>query len=331
MTRSLPIALALLSLAAISQPSHAAEGVREVNQACAEGDGCFDGDTPGFPVTITTPGSYRLTSDLFVSSASVLTDGIRVLASYVTLDLAGFEIRGAATCSGTPPVCLPATANGSGVYALWTTEGVEVRGGSVRGFGYGVKLEGRNGVVTAIQARANRIYGVIANPGARVTRIHTAANQQSGISQYVGGGSFFADCVSADNGGSGLVVGESLVADSALQRNSEVGGTGAALFLGVTAGENGLEGLRGYGPMLVVGSGAVANARDGITSGPATPPIAVNRSVARANGLLGLSFLGDGAYRESVMTDNATGPVAGGADRAGNHCAGPATVNPTCP
>jgi hypothetical protein len=46
----------------------ASDGQLEINQACAVNTGCFPGDDPGFPVTITQPGSYRLTGNLDLSA-----------------------------------------------------------------------------------------------------------------------------------------------------------------------------------------------------------------------------------------------------------------------
>jgi hypothetical protein len=53
-------------------------------------------------VTITTPGSYRLTGNLGLGLGLVDSslDGIEVSASAVTVDLGGFHIAGSTTCSG---------------------------------------------------------------------------------------------------------------------------------------------------------------------------------------------------------------------------------------
>ena len=56
-------------LFALATPALAVDGVLEINQTCAVQTGCFAGDSPGFPVTITQPGSYRLTSNLFRGSS----------------------------------------------------------------------------------------------------------------------------------------------------------------------------------------------------------------------------------------------------------------------
>ena len=60
--RRVPIGMALVLLSA--SPALAVDGVLEINQVCADKTGCFSGDAAGFPVTIGTAGSYRLTGNL---------------------------------------------------------------------------------------------------------------------------------------------------------------------------------------------------------------------------------------------------------------------------
>ncbi len=68
----------------------ASDGVLEINQACALNGGCFSGDDAGFPVTISSPGSYRLTSSLSVGNPDKLA--IDITADRVSLDLNGFAV-----------------------------------------------------------------------------------------------------------------------------------------------------------------------------------------------------------------------------------------------
>jgi len=71
----------------------ASDGVIEINQAIAMVGGVngdLAADAPGFPVEITQPGSYRLTSDLNTAAS----DAIVSLASAVTIDLGGFSVIG---------------------------------------------------------------------------------------------------------------------------------------------------------------------------------------------------------------------------------------------
>ena len=68
----------LLLLLALAGPALAVDGVLEINQTCAISTGCFPGDSPGFPVSVTQPGSYRLTGNLDLSAEGVNVSGIAV-------------------------------------------------------------------------------------------------------------------------------------------------------------------------------------------------------------------------------------------------------------
>jgi hypothetical protein len=138
----------------IVRTAHAVDGVLEINQACAVNTGCFSGDGPLFPVTLASEGSYRLTSDLDVSVASVPANAtaIHVTAHDVTVDLNGFSIRGPAACSGFPVVCSPA-GGGSGVFS--GHKRTVVSNGSISGMGNeGVRITNSGAVVENL-----RLYG----------------------------------------------------------------------------------------------------------------------------------------------------------------------------
>ena len=65
--------LPLLVILALATPAFGVDGVIEISQARALAGGINPVDTPGFPITIDQSGSYRLTSDLNVSSESCET------------------------------------------------------------------------------------------------------------------------------------------------------------------------------------------------------------------------------------------------------------------
>jgi hypothetical protein len=66
-------------------------GVVVFTQADALAGNITPGDTPGFPVTISRPGSYRLASALTVTTQA---NGIEVRANEVTIDMGGFTLAG---------------------------------------------------------------------------------------------------------------------------------------------------------------------------------------------------------------------------------------------
>ena len=99
--RSIPI-LVLLFLTLVT-PALASDGVLEINQTCALETGCFVGDSAGFPVTITAPGSYRLTSSLNPTGASVILIG----SSRVQVDLNGFGLTTSSPFAAVSSLTLP--------------------------------------------------------------------------------------------------------------------------------------------------------------------------------------------------------------------------------
>lgn len=68
------------------------DGVVTITQAKAVNGGVTPGDAPGFPVSITQPGSYRLAGNLTLTDPNV--GAIEILAAGVTLDLGGFTVQG---------------------------------------------------------------------------------------------------------------------------------------------------------------------------------------------------------------------------------------------
>ena len=82
LTRLVSQALALGLGLALASRAVAVDGVIEINTAKALAGGVTTGDTPGFPVTISESGSYRLTGNLTVSGGDPsTTSGIVVTAS----------------------------------------------------------------------------------------------------------------------------------------------------------------------------------------------------------------------------------------------------------
>lgn len=133
----------------------AGDGVREINSVCVSA-GCFSGDSGGFPVEITQPGSYRLTSNLEINQN---TTAIRISADDVTLDLNGFAVRGPATCSTTsPPTCI-STGIGNGIES--TGDNSVVTNGSVSGSGSDcVELDGASARVADLSVLDCPEYGI---------------------------------------------------------------------------------------------------------------------------------------------------------------------------
>ena len=140
----------------------AADGVIRIDQSRAMAGSVTPGDTPGLPVTISEPGSYRLTRKLTI--ADLNTTAIQITADSVTLDLNGFSIIGPVVCTTEPTSC-SGTGTGVGVQAgngtLRSPRGVRVRNGTVRGMGrFGIWLSGNGSFVEKVTADSNADGGL---------------------------------------------------------------------------------------------------------------------------------------------------------------------------
>jgi hypothetical protein len=83
---------AAAAIALASSLSLAVDGVMLIDQNKALAGNVTPGDAAGFPVTISLPGSYRLSGNLSVPAG---THGIVIASPGVTLDLNGFMISSA--------------------------------------------------------------------------------------------------------------------------------------------------------------------------------------------------------------------------------------------
>lgn len=126
MNSSSRLASLTMLLALVAGVVEASEGVIEINHVRALAGSVTSGDTPGYPVTISQPGSYRLTSNLVQPDAS--TDVILVDAENVSIDLNQFLISGTNICSG--GAC---TASGTGRGVRSGRPFTTVRNGSFKG------------------------------------------------------------------------------------------------------------------------------------------------------------------------------------------------------
>ena len=114
-------------------PAMAIDGVIEINQARAEEGSVSFGDDPGFPVSLTKPGSYRLTGNLNVERT---TNAIFIDSRYVTLDLNGFSIIGPVTCTPGTSTCSPSGSGGKGGISMSNSSHfLTIKNGTITGTG----------------------------------------------------------------------------------------------------------------------------------------------------------------------------------------------------
>ena len=158
----------------------AVDGVIEINQSSALAGGVSSGDQQGFPVTLSDPGSYRLTSGL---TATAGFGGIVVTADNVTLDLNGFS------------VISPGGGNFSDGISLGSRQNVEIRNGTIRGFA-------RAGIFTNNSTHYIRVIGV-----------HAIGNAINAI-DLQGNGNFVDGCIVGNSNNGIRVFDGSLVINS---------------------------------------------------------------------------------------------------------------------
>jgi hypothetical protein len=246
----------------LAQTAHAEDGVLEINQACAKGSrwyfwqrgGCFSGDGPGFPVTITRPGSYRLTSDLTPPDQN--TDVIQITATegMVRLDMNGFIIQGTASCSPCPVSSCTNTGTGRGIYS---TAPLVVQNGQIRGMGAaGIEVSGYLGISglgilfnggkgVSVTNGTVDVYRTLiaynnddglnaANRSATANEVISSCNKNEGIE--VGNFTGVREAKVTGNGGAGISVGT----DSAVTESLVSGNGGYGLVLGSRSGYGGV-------------------------------------------------------------------------------------------
>lgn len=196
------------------------DGRLEINQACAEGSGCFSGDDPGFPVQIISSGSYVLTSDLVPPTD---TAGISLAAGAdgCTIDFNGFALKGPESCDGTPVTNCTGSSTVHGIDGTFR-DGVTVRNGTIRGMsGHGVQLD-RRALIQNFEVMENGADGVSVGFSSSVESVVAARNDQTGI--RVGDHSTAIRLRSTGNGGWGVLAGDgSVVSDSTAAVNASQG------------------------------------------------------------------------------------------------------------
>ena len=199
---ALYIAVTIIGFA--SPPAAAGDGQFEINQACAVNSGCFPGDTPGFPVTISFSGSFLLTGNLDLSALSPDLTAVEVSAPAVTVDLGGFQIVGPGGCTGSgSSISCPLGGLGRGVRAVDPAAiAFTLRNGVVRNMtGFGVSTAGSAARIENVTAIGNNI-GIIVREDSLVSHCLAIRNGQDGISADMA--SIIESSVAEGNGGAGF-------------------------------------------------------------------------------------------------------------------------------
>jgi hypothetical protein len=277
-----------------------------------------------FPIIISAPGSYRLNSNLDVTATGQANpenlDAIQITAEGVTLDLAGFQIKGPTVCTGAPWVtsCAP-LGTGRGIFS---SANVTIMNGAVTGMGNNGIEVGSTSSVKNLNARSNGNYGI--HGGGTMTGSTAARNGARGINWF---GSV-SHCAARENGGPGIVGslvsdgiatfnrGDGISADSVSNSegrsnfNRGITASNVLNSFGITNGGAGIDGL------VVTHSTAIANSGDGITGS------AVIGNVAQFNTGFGIRVDPGGSYTQNNVQSNTGGTITGGLSQGQNVCNG---------
>lgn len=261
----------LLTLfALLTAPAFAVDGVVLINQSIAMAGDVAPGDTPGFPVTISVPGSYRLSGNLVVPDLN--TTAILITTSNVRLDLNGFSILGPNVCAATSVASTCGSGTGIGINdnAAGAARSVSVSNGVISGLGNaGIYLNGSGDVVEKVRTSANGSAGIVLVGDATTVSSCTAyANGGVGISAptVIGSNSFhnFSDGidvfalalnnVTTYNTAAGLSAGvaATLVGNTSTNNGTGISVTCPSLVSGNTVSSNGFDLLESFPSCLLV-------------------------------------------------------------------------------
>lgn len=235
---------------------YAADAVVLIDQNRAQAGYITPDDAPGFPVTISQSGSYRLSGNLTVPDVN--TTAIKITADFVTLDLNGFSIIGPAVCAGSPIKCT-APGEGIGVQAAGDqphgARGVRVINGSVRGMGrMGIWMTGDGSFVARVNVDGNTGGGM----SVAGSVIESAATQNGSFGII---GTTVRDSTALQNLGDGIILATGGVATG--NSSSDNGGYGLYVQGGTATGNtlffNKSFGISALCPSSIVGNTIVAS------------------------------------------------------------------------
>ena len=190
------------------QPLSAGDGVIEINQAKALAGGVTVGDGAGFPVTLSAPGSYRLTGSLSSASLSAHILDITAATGQVTIDLNGFTIAGPNKAGA-----------GSCIHSLSADTYVTVRNGHIRQCAsHGISIE--YGLAEELQILGIVSNGILIGNLGIVSRVQV---QSTGDYAIVVGWGVVRDSLAVGNFGGIHILNEGVIDSCVVSQNEQYG------------------------------------------------------------------------------------------------------------
>jgi hypothetical protein len=298
----LPLALAVGILGSATLAA-AADGVVEINQEKALAGGVTPGDAPGFPVTLSLPGKYQLTSDLVASGRDTLA--LAIEADGMTIDLGGFRLAG------------PQLIRGESRSRITLQDGIV--GPCLQGIGLGAQAR----IWNVVKVDFCRLNGVGLGSWSIVGNSDLGGGDGSGL--RIGEGVLHASTISGFSMTS-MGVGRSVVVDS----EAEGGALGLGAIGSVVRNTRVAGSFHGVAPAYVQVRDATViercavswTGRDPVAAISASEGSSVSSSIIGTIHLDGLLLDSDSAYRDDTITTAGFPGVTGGVDLGGNSCNG---------
>ncbi len=293
---SLPFSVVL-----VHGPALAVDGVIEIDPTRALSGSVSPGDAPGFPITLSEPGSYRLTANLGVTDPNL--DLFEVTSNHVSIDLNGFEISGPTACTGNPTVSVTCVPSGSGtaVRLVSGAGNLQLYDGTVRGMaGKGVDGFSSNDVHIE-NVRFTDIAGTVIDLGNRAEIVRNSIFGNGGKSIVVATRGQIQGNTISEN------------ASTSIQTNGESSITHNIIEF------NGGAGISAASSCQILHNVVVSNEGIGISASSAS--VLIGNSVSSNDGL-GLSLDTNSGYSMNVLRSNSGGQVSGGVQMGQNVCNG---------
>jgi hypothetical protein len=223
--RERPYVAAVLLAALALLPAAPAFAVGEIliTHSKALAGNVTPGDTAGYPVTISRPGTFQLASNLFVAANKI---GIQVTSPYVTIDLNGFLMQG---------------SNVAWYGVTGGVNGVTIENGTIASFKFdGIHGTGKFWIAENVRSVGNGRDGIVLGQFALIRSSVVVENGRKGLVANLS--SVIQGNTVSNNGDEGIYAPASAVVGNAINFNGSYGmdGNGTAGYSGNTlVGNNG--------------------------------------------------------------------------------------------
>lgn len=201
-----------VSLAILSSAPSLVQAETLIDQTKANAGNVTPGDAPGFPVTLSLPGSYELASNLQPPANKA---GIQIASNDVRINLSGFRLNGAAGAT-------------TGIYGA-AFKNVSIRNGTITGFdAHGIYGSGGdNWIVESMRVTENGAHGIFVSGTYSIVRA-SSVTQNGGRGIHCTVSCLVADSIVSANGAFGISINSGTLLGNVILSNVGVGIAGTA-------------------------------------------------------------------------------------------------------